>query len=107
VILHHSHKLPAYADRKCGRCEKPKDEFGNCRECPFSLRRKFADLKAEFDIEVTPVMVRFAHRILELDAELTAFGGSEVPLTRLEKDAILMLRSERTLFEKSLLPNHE
>jgi len=107
VILHHSHKLPAYADRKCTRCEKPKDEFGTCRECPFSLRRKFADLKVEFGIEVTPVLLRFAHRIIELDAELNAFGPSELPLTRLEKDAVLMLRSERMLFEKSLLQSHE
>ena len=107
MILHHSHKLPAYADRQCGNCDKPKDEFGTCPSCPFSLKRKFADLKAEFGIEVTPILLRFAHRIIEIDAELNAFGPSEIHLSRLEKDAVLILRSERTMFEKSLLERHE
>ena len=107
MILHHSHQLPAYADRKCANCEKPKDEFGTCPTCPFSLKRKSLDLKAELGIEVTPTLIRFAHRIIEIDAELNAFGPSEIPLTRLEKDAVLILRSERTMFEKSLLERHE
>ena len=93
--------MAAYADLECERCKRPKIHYGVCDHCPYDPTPGYRDIEKQLHFKVTPELHQFAQTIFELDEELEIFGKTERKLSRLEKQAIKILRRERSKFEKS------